>query len=91
MRWVFAVSLIAGMLALMGWVMLQGSRSREPNRPATKAQKVIAAAVAFGMGGLSASYGGWSLGLATLVAVGAGVLAGWYAGTRGSPGGEDIG
>ena len=91
MRWVFAVSLIAGMLALVGWVMLQGSSSREPNPPATRAPTVIAAAVAFGMGGLSASYAGWNLGLATLVAVGAGALAGWYAGARSSPGGEDIG
>jgi hypothetical protein len=40
------------------------------------------------MGGLSASYAGWSLGLAIVVATAAAALAAWYAGTVTAPGGE---
>lgn len=87
MRWVFALSLILGMLALIVWAMVQGKQRSRPDR-GVNAARAIAAAVAFGMGGLSAAYAGWSLGLATLAAVGAAALAAWYAGTFATPGGE---
>ena len=65
MRWVFALSLILGMLALIVWAMVQGKQRSRPDR-GVNAARAIAAAVAFGMGGLSAAYAGWSLWLATL-------------------------
>lgn len=87
MRWVFALSLILGMLALIFWAILQGKQRRRPDR-GVNGERAIAAAVAFGMGGLSAAYAGWSLWLAIPAAVGAAALAAWYAGTVATPGGE---
>jgi multisubunit Na+/H+ antiporter MnhB subunit len=87
MRWVFALSLILGMLALILWAMVQGKQRSRPGR-GVNAARAIAAAVAFGMGGLSAAYAGWSLWVATLVAAGVAALAAWYAGTVATPGGE---
>jgi hypothetical protein len=90
MRWVFAISLVLGMLALIAWVMLLGTRrSGSEARWRSWAPLVVAAAVAFGMGGLSASYAGWNLGWATMAAVVAAALAAWYAGTIDVPDGED--
>jgi|RifCSP16_2_1023846.scaffolds.fasta_scaffold95600_2 hypothetical protein len=89
MRWVFALSLVLGMLALIGRVMLEGARGRgSDQRRSIMARQAGAAGVAFGMGGLSAAYAGWKLGLATVAAVVAAALAAWYAGMTGSPGGE---
>ena len=89
MRWVFAISLILGILALIAWAMLRGRRGdHSDSRRSTTVRRAIAAGVAFGMGGLSASYAGWDLWLATLAAVIAGVLAAWYSGTSGTAGGE---
>ena len=90
MRWVFAVSLILGMLALIGWVLLSGTRGRSPDqRWGSRGRQTVAAAVAFGLGGMSAAYAGWKIGLATLAALVAAALAAWYAGTVGNPGGGD--
>ena len=48
MRWVFAVSLILGMLALIGWVLLSGTRGRNPDqRWGSRGRQTVAAAVAF--------------------------------------------
>ncbi len=89
MRWVFALALILGMLSLIGWSMLHGKRAgRSDQKSQTRTPRAIAAAVTFGMGGLSASYAGWSLGLAIVVATAAAALAAWYAGTVTAPGGE---
>lgn len=89
MRFLFALSLVLGLLALIGWVLLSGSPSGDSRPRGTRGRRWIAAAVAFGMGGLSASYAGWQLGWATLGAIVAAGLAAWYAGTIGPPGGED--
>ena len=90
MRSVFAVSLVLGMFALIGFVMLRGSRGRGSDRwQWAWAPPVVAAAVAFGMGGLSAAYAGWNLWLATLAALVAAVLAAWYARTVDAGGGEE--
>lgn len=90
MRWVFAAVLILGMLMLVAWVMLRASKGRDfDSLLISRGPQVIAAAVAFGMGGLSAAYAGWNLGPATLAAAGAAALAAWYAGTGGQPGGKD--
>jgi hypothetical protein len=89
MRWVFAVALIVGMLALIGWTVMQGNRNGGADqRRGARAQRALAAAVAFGMGGLSASYAGWSLWLATPAALAAAGLAAWYAGTVAGAGDE---
>lgn len=88
MRWVFAISLILGMLALIVWAIAQGSQRRRPDRGVNTA-RAIAATVAFGMGGMSAAYAGWNLWVATLAAVVAAGLAAWYAGTVAIPGGEE--
>lgn len=86
MRWVFAIALGLGLLALIAWAMLQGGRGSERPRGAN-AQRGIAASIAFGMGGLSAAYTGWNLWLATVGAMAAAAVAAWYAGrTDGSSG-----
>lgn len=90
MRWVFAISLVLGMFALIGLVMIRGSRGRNSDRWQWGwAPSVVAAAVAFGMGGLSASYAGWNMWLATPAALVAAVLAAWYARTVDAGGGEE--
>ena len=92
MRWVFALFLVGGMLALIAWAMVGGARSRlSGNDRSVRVQQGVAAAVAFGMGGLSASYAGWSLWLATVAALVAAALAAWYANRVGGAGGEDGG
>ena len=78
MRWVFALALVIGMVALIAWTMLQ-SRVGE-RRPGPTVIRGIAGSVAFGMGGLSAAYAGWNLWLATVGAVAAAAVAAWYAG-----------
>ena len=89
MRWVFAATLILGMLTMIGWAMVQGNRSSASDlRRRVNTSRVIAATVAFGMGGLSAAYAGWNLWLATLAALGAAALAAWYAGTVAGAAGE---
>ena len=78
MTWLYAASLVLGMLGLILWALRQapqeghlqtGSNARGP--------QVIAGAVAFGMGGMSASYAGWGpwpAAGAAVVAAGLGVL-----------------
>ena len=78
MRWVFALALVVGMVALIAWTLLQGRVGER--RPGPAVIRGIAASVAFGMGGLSAAYAGWNLWLATVGAVAAAAVAAWYAG-----------
>ena len=89
MRWVFAISLLLGLLAMIAWVVM--ARTGANQARAIRPRQAIAAAVAFGMGGLSASYGGWDLALAALAGIGAAALAAWYAGRSGPGGGEGRG
>ncbi|MGZ5383816.1 MAG: hypothetical protein ACXW1Y_09375 [Acidimicrobiia bacterium] len=89
MRWVFGIALVVGILSMIGWAMLPGRRTTDPGRMSQKrAPQVMAALVAFGMGGLSASYAGWSVGLAIVASFVAATLAAWYATRITSPGGE---
>ena len=89
MRWVFALSLVLGMIALIGWVLFSGTRQGGPDRRwGVKGRQWVAATIAFGMGGLSAAYAGWKIGWATLAAVVAAAAAAWYAGAIGNSGGE---
>ena len=77
MTWLYAVSLVAGILALIIWA-LRRSSAREPSETSGVLDpQVIAAAVAFGMGGMSASYAGWNpwpAAGAAIVAAGLGVM-----------------
>ncbi len=79
---IYGVVLIAGLLAIGGWVMIQAAGSEwDPARWfGTAGRRWSSAAVGFGMGGLSASFAGWGSWpavLAALLAAGAlAVLAG---------------
>ena len=90
MRWVFAVSLGLGLLALIAYLILPGTRDQgSDGRSGSRVPQLLAAAVAFGMGGLSGSYAGWDLWIATLAAVAAAGLAAWYARTANRSGNQD--
>jgi hypothetical protein len=86
MRWLFAGSLLLGMLALIALMLQQGLR-RGGGPISRPARWIVAGAVAFGMGGLSAAYAGWHLAPASLAAVAAGAVAAWLAGGTGRRGG----
>jgi hypothetical protein len=90
MRWLFAVALVLGMVALIAWAMVQGGRGPGV-RQSESVRRSIAASIAFGMGGLSAAYAGWNLWLATVGAVAAAAAAAWYAGRAGGSSGEGRG
>jgi peptidoglycan/LPS O-acetylase OafA/YrhL len=82
MRWLYAASLVLGMLALVFWAVRQSARRNDADiKPHSWVPRLVAGAVAFGMGGLSASYAGWNPGPAAgaaVVAAGLGVmLARW--------------
>lgn len=71
MRWVFAASLAIG-FALLVIVLLADLNNR-------RMRIVVAALVAFGIGGLSAAYAGWPAAAAVLAALVASGVLGWYA------------
>ncbi len=58
MRALYAASLAVGLVMLIGWVTSRGLRRGA--LPQGRLPQVIAAAFAFGLGGLSASYAGGS-------------------------------
>lgn len=61
MKWLYAVSLVVGMLALIVWALRQSARRGDSGTQADSwGSRVIAGAVAFGMGGMSASFAGWN-------------------------------
>lgn len=95
---VYAVVLVVGVVALIGWIMatvFSGNVDRPSLDPESRfgpvGRRVVAGAVGFGMAGMSAEYSPldltWPVGL-VLAAVG-GAAAAWYAGTvaldRGEP------
>lgn len=86
MRITFGIALLIGVLALIAWVGARGlgiSRFDPEERFGVTGRRVVGAMVAFGMGGLSASYAGWNLWLATGAALIVAALAAWYAGALG--------
>ncbi len=94
---VYAVVLVLGFVALVGWIgttVLAGNLGREglapDNRFGVGGRRAVAGAVGFGMAGMSAEYSpldlAWPVGLA--LALVAALGAGWYAGRVGV-GGED--
>jgi len=77
-RFVYAIALVVGFVALVVWVI--GTFRPKGLSEQAVARRIVGGLIAFGMGGLSASYAAWPL-LGTL---GAGVLAAiavaWYVG-----------
>lgn len=77
---VYAVVLLAGVVLLVGWLVaaaiatwVEGWESFDPGaRFGARGRAVVAGAVGFGMGGLSATFAGWPAGLALLAAVAGG-------------------
>jgi hypothetical protein len=78
MKALYAVALIVGFVALIIWIL--GTFLPSGVNERLVARRVVGGLIAFGMGGLSASYAGWS-GWGALAAgvIGAGVIV-WYVG-----------
>jgi hypothetical protein len=80
MRPVFGIALVVGFVALVAWV-IAAALDRDPEeRVGLRGRRVVGGLVAFGMGGLSAAYGGLAEWVAVVAAVGAGALVAWYVG-----------
>ena len=89
---VYAVVLVVGIVALIAWIfltVLAGNLGRPRLDPEHRFgvpwRRVVAAAVGFGMAGMSAEYSplGIEWPLALMLAVVGGVAAAWYAGRVG--------
>lgn len=95
----YAITLILGVVAMISWVVLgltagsvEGKASLDPElRFGQRGRNVVATALGFGLGGMSASFAGWPASLAVVGAVAGGVAAvvvGRYLGVEeDSPGG----
>lgn len=84
MRWVYAAALLVGLSALVAWVGWTLAAERGPDeRFGPAGRRLVAAVTAFGLGGMSAAFGGWgSLPAAAAALLAAGAAA-FYAGTVG--------
>jgi hypothetical protein len=79
---VYAVFVVLGFAAVLGWIYLglasssvEGKQSLDPEAKFGAAGRgVVAGVLGFGLGGMSASFGGWGPGLAVLGAIGGGAL-----------------
>jgi hypothetical protein len=80
---VYAISVVLGVIAVISWVFLgltssavAGKSHLEPEeRFGETGRMTISGVLGFGLGGMSASFGGWGSALALLGAVGGAVLA----------------
>ena len=73
---VFVVSLAVGVVALSWWIVAEAKRGASPR--AVLIRRTISALMAFGLGGLSASYAGLNLAVASLLAIAAAAAMVWY-------------
>ncbi len=94
MNGVYGLSLVVGLIALVAWILLGGlseSNSGRPSHPDERfgatGRGVVAGLTAFGIGGLSASYGGWPTAAAITAALFAALVFAAYA-YRYDPGSE---
>lgn len=96
---VYAVVLVVGIVALIAWIfltVLAGNVDRpglDPeHRFGLRGRRVVAAAVGFGMAGMSAEYSPLGIGwpLALVLAVAGAVAASWYAGRVGLEAEESV-
>lgn len=92
---VYAVTLIAGLVALIAWIFatvlasnLERPRFDPESRLGISGRRVVAAAVGFGMAGMSAEYSplGIAWPLALVLALAGGAAAAGYAGKVGIEG-----
>lgn len=80
---VYAVAVVLGFLGALAWVTLgltaaavEGKDDLDPEaRYGSAGRYVVAGVLGFGLGGMSASYGGWAEWAAVAAAVGGGLLA----------------
>lgn len=81
---VYAIALAVGLFALVAWIAMSAvaesvdgwDRFDPQSVVGDRGRLVIAGAIGLGMGGLSASYAGWSTGVAAVASIlGAGGLA----------------
>ena len=78
---VYAVSVAVGVIALVAWVFLglasgsvEGKKKLDPEqRYGPRGRYVVAGILGFGLGGMSASFGGWG-GMAIVGAIGGATL-----------------
>lgn len=89
---VYAVVLVVGIVVLIAWIFLtvlagnlERPRLDPEHRFGVPGRRVVAAAVGFGMAGMSAEYSplGIEWPLALVLAIAGGVAATWYAGRVG--------
>lgn len=79
---VYAVAVVLGVVALLGWVILglmaaavDGKEGLDPEaRYGEPGRFVVAGVLGFGLGGMSSSFGGWPSGAAVVAAVGGALL-----------------
>ncbi len=79
---VFVFALVVG-VAMLGWWII-AERRRGASASAVTIRRVIAGLMAFGLGGLSASYSGLSIVTATVLALAAAVAMVWYSDSVGA-------
>lgn len=86
---VYAVALIAGIVALVGWIFahaiaanVERARLDPERRFGVAGRRAVAGLCGFGLGGMSASYASHRLStpLALVLALAAAAAAAWYAG-----------
>lgn len=83
MRAAYGISLVVGFVALIAWILAVGfgGRWNPEERFGLTGRRVVGGLVAFGMGGLSAAYGGLPPTAALAAAVAAAAVVAWYVGT----------
>jgi len=85
MRAAYGVALVVGLTALIAWVIGVAVSRNDAGNPEQRfglsGRRVVGALIAFGMGGLSAAYGGWPPWAAIIAASAAAGAAIWYVGT----------
>ena len=86
MNGVYGITLVIGILALIAWILIGGFSEANDGRPkhpderfGAKGRALVAGLTAFGIGGLSTSYGGWPTALAVVAAAVAALVFAIYA------------
>ncbi len=83
MTWVYAGSLLIGFVSLLVWLVVSGLSDGAGSGSGLVWQRTIGAVTAFGIAGMSATFGGWPSLLAAVGAAVAAVGAGFYVGSVG--------
>jgi CHASE2 domain-containing sensor protein len=86
MNGAFGISLVVGIVGLIAWILVGGFSEANDGRPkhpderfGAPGRAVVAALTAFGIGGLSASFGGWPTAASVIAALAAAGVFGVYA------------